>query len=299
MFFAVNEAHHLAEQFATKNMSERVKEIVGTHRYNGKNGSLNYYELVNQCNNVAFTRYSYDLKHMYKRRIRNHSKEKVFIGKENLFSKSYGWSLVRYVDSRILSKFLLLYESGVYNQFRNMTQKQDPKVRPVPTKLSIKGNILSIFLCWSIGLSAAFVVFAIRDTPPVLQIFRNSIICFIQFKTKTVNFVHVYIKKIATITIIPTRTIIGNRKTFIKIDTPYLIIKIEDTCHTIFVVPKPDGTGRFILNLKKLNTYLMNCHFKMEDYRSVMALINRNWYTYVKNRLTRCLLLNSNQKSGS
>jgi len=85
---------------------------------------------------------------------------------------------------------------GVYNQFRNMAQKQDPKVSPVPTKLSIKGNILSIFLCWSIGLSAAFVVFAIRDTRSILQVLRNGIICLFQMKIKTVDFFHVYISKI-------------------------------------------------------------------------------------------------------
>jgi len=42
---------------------------------------------------------------------------------------------------------------------------------------------------------------------------------------------------------------------------------------SIFIVPKPDGSGRFILNLKQLNNYLFNSHFKMEDYRTVLQLL--------------------------
>jgi len=37
----------------------------------------------------------------------------------------------------------------------------------------------------------------------------------------------------------------------------------------IFLVPKSDGTKRFILNLKKLNLIIPNSHFKMEDLRVV------------------------------
>lgn len=45
---------------------------------------------------------------------------------------------------------------------------------------------------------------------------------------------------------------------------------------SIFFVPKPDGSSRFILNLKSLNEYVDNPHFKMEDFRSVSKVLNRN-----------------------
>lgn len=44
----------------------------------------------------------------------------------------------------------------------------------------------------------------------------------------------------------------------------------------IFTVPKPNGTHRFILNLKELNKFIKTDHFKMEDYRTALRLLNRN-----------------------
>lgn len=46
----------------------------------------------------------------------------------------------------------------------------------------------------------------------------------------------------------------------------------------IFLVPKPDGSNRLILNLKKLNTFVKKEHFKMEDTRTVKKLISRNCF---------------------
>lgn len=47
---------------------------------------------------------------------------------------------------------------------------------------------------------------------------------------------------------------------------------------SFFLRPKPDGTNRFILNLKKLNEFLEPIHFKLEDARTSMKLIQKNCF---------------------
>lgn len=46
----------------------------------------------------------------------------------------------------------------------------------------------------------------------------------------------------------------------------------------IFLIPKSDGSKRFILNLKKLNKYVYSDHFKMEDVRTATKLMCHGSY---------------------
>lgn len=47
---------------------------------------------------------------------------------------------------------------------------------------------------------------------------------------------------------------------------------------SVFLVPKPNGQKRFILNLKPLNKFVYTSHFKLEDYRTSLKLISRDCY---------------------
>ena len=44
----------------------------------------------------------------------------------------------------------------------------------------------------------------------------------------------------------------------------------------ILTVPKKDGTVRLILNLKKLNSFIKNSHFKMDTIRTILGLVTPN-----------------------
>lgn len=43
---------------------------------------------------------------------------------------------------------------------------------------------------------------------------------------------------------------------------------------SFFLVPKPDGSDRFIVNLKNLNKFIDAIHFKLEDIRSELGLVS-------------------------
>lgn len=51
---------------------------------------------------------------------------------------------------------------------------------------------------------------------------------------------------------------------------------------TIFIVPKQSGRFRAILNLKKLNKFKKNRHFKTETLRSVFQALNKgDWASFI------------------
>ncbi|XP_063991174.1 uncharacterized protein LOC135169804 [Diachasmimorpha longicaudata] len=58
-----------------------------------------------------------------------------------------------------------------------------------------------------------------------------------------------------------------------------------------FLIPKPDGSNRFIFNLKRLNRFVVQKHFKMEDIRSVEILLNQgDWMASLDLKDAYCLM---------
>lgn len=53
---------------------------------------------------------------------------------------------------------------------------------------------------------------------------------------------------------------------------------IGDFISSIFLTAKPNGGKRFILNLKPLNKFIQNFHFKMEDHRTATKMITKGGF---------------------
>uniref|UniRef100_A0ABD2XMW6 Reverse transcriptase domain-containing protein n=1 Tax=Trichogramma kaykai TaxID=54128 RepID=A0ABD2XMW6_9HYME len=64
-----------------------------------------------------------------------------------------------------------------------------------------------------------------------------------------------------------------------------------------FLVPKPDGSNRFILNLKKLNYFVKKQHFKLEDLRTATRLISEGDYMLTIDMQDAYLLVPVDKKS--
>ena len=46
----------------------------------------------------------------------------------------------------------------------------------------------------------------------------------------------------------------------------------------VFIVKKPDGGTRLILNLKELNEFVKYEHFKMDDIKTITNMVTRNCF---------------------
>lgn len=52
----------------------------------------------------------------------------------------------------------------------------------------------------------------------------------------------------------------------------------EEIVSPIFLVPKSNGSKRFVLNLKRLNFYCPTSHFQMEDSRTAAKLLSKDCF---------------------
>lgn len=59
----------------------------------------------------------------------------------------------------------------------------------------------------------------------------------------------------------------------------------------IFLVPKPDGSHRFILNLKDLNWFIFKEHFKMEDLRTALNIMSEGDFMCRLDLREACLMV--------
>ena len=57
---------------------------------------------------------------------------------------------------------------------------------------------------------------------------------------------------------------------------------------TIFIVPKPNGKYRPVINLKYLNEFIQYDHFKQETFSTVLDLLQKGDYMTSKMLISQC-----------
>lgn len=66
---------------------------------------------------------------------------------------------------------------------------------------------------------------------------------------------------------------------------------------SVFLIPKPNGKMRFILNLKKLNKFITTSHFKLEDLRTALKLVTNGCYMATLDLKDAYFLINIHESS--
>jgi len=129
--------------------------------------------VLDHCNNTAFVGWKRNMFHLFRQLENKHGSSKVFLGKEIIFEREYGWSLRRYKDPQIFKRIKLLAESGIGQELISLENDYyDPYSRKDFKPLSLNGNIVVQFSIYGCGILLSISV-AVLEGIMVLGWFVN------------------------------------------------------------------------------------------------------------------------------
>jgi len=106
------------------------------------------------CNRSAWVDYKPELEIVYKE-LYKIQKENLYIGKETVFSKTPGIILLRWIDPRVEMSLGWLKVSGILDIWFKAKYEKGTYEITEPVKLSMKGNIVTVFIILFGGLNVS------------------------------------------------------------------------------------------------------------------------------------------------
>jgi len=135
--------------------------IMATAHYNSRSfNASDIVGLISPCNRSAWVDYKPKLATVYEELYKNQT-ENLYIGKETIFSKDHGISISRWIDPRIPVRLAWLKVSGILDLWVKAYYQKGTTEIIEPVKLSMKGNIVTVFmiLLGGLGIATACVMF--------------------------------------------------------------------------------------------------------------------------------------------
>jgi len=119
-------------------------------------------QAISQCNRTAWVGYKPLLEKAYEELYKSQT-ESLYIGKETIYSKDRGIFISRWVDPRVPVRLAWLKVSGIIDLWFRAKYKRESYAINEPVKLSMKGNIVTVFMIMlgGLGIAATFVIFEI------------------------------------------------------------------------------------------------------------------------------------------
>jgi len=158
------------ESTSLKELITRINDSVQIHPlarpifFNWTN--ITYADIIRVCNNTAIIGWTSDLLKIQKplKGIQN-----VFLGEEIIGQKNFGLNFEYWNDPRVLDRLRCIRDSGISDEWVNITYRKVPQNPVPPQKANMQGHIVVQFLLLVVGLSLALLGFMIEKRKSFLN----------------------------------------------------------------------------------------------------------------------------------
>jgi len=132
-------------------------------------------EFFGECEKQALLGWRSSLVRLEQELREEYKNAHIYVGKEFIFSRHFGWQLQRYGNVKVLKRMYTIVESGVHGKLLNVSYKPRADRRVFqPRPLAIHGNISVPIVFHSLGLLLAIGNFISQAHTSITLWFHNS-----------------------------------------------------------------------------------------------------------------------------